>query len=218
MHLSAKRVGALLRLAPYSAACHMIAATRVLKHGDTKVAQSHLITSDGAAYAFCGTAAMARVSCQTCTGDHVLQACLSIHAKSHEVARVVKCRSISDRPHWGASANYCAGGTLIGDVLDLQSPPIEGCLVQPGVCDALDQLKATHAALPELLTQVCGAAPILHCSTPLCVHHFLELTCAVLLAPPCQVNKAGAICQQEDKLQSQLLPVAVCCPSTSSAL
>ncbi|WIA22147.1 hypothetical protein OEZ85_004483 [Tetradesmus obliquus] len=47
-----------------------------------------------------------------------------------------------------------ACGTLIGDVLDLSSPPADGCLVQPGVCDALDQLKATHAALPELLTQV----------------------------------------------------------------
>lgn len=49
-----------------------------------------------------------------------------------------------------------AGGTLIGDVLDLSSPPADGCLVHPGVCDALDQLKATHAALPELLTQVRG--------------------------------------------------------------
>ncbi|KAF6252313.1 muts domain V-domain-containing protein [Scenedesmus sp. NREL 46B-D3] len=52
-----------------------------------------------------------------------------------------------------------ACGTLVGDVLDLSSPPADGCLVQPGVCKALDQLKATHAALPELLTQARGRQP-----------------------------------------------------------
>jgi hypothetical protein len=69
----------------------------------------------------------------------------------------------------------CAVGTLIGDVLDLSSPPADGCLVQPGVCDALDQLKATHAALPELLTQVTGAGQqrysvfcCINCTYPVC--------------------------------------------------
>ena len=48
------------------------------------------------------------------------------------------------------------GGALINDVLDF-SCPVEGCLVQPGVCESLDELKDTQQALPELLTQVTAA-------------------------------------------------------------
>lgn len=45
------------------------------------------------------------------------------------------------------------GGALIGDVLDLTCS-VEGCLVQPGVCESLDELKTTQQALPDMLTQV----------------------------------------------------------------
>lgn len=42
---------------------------------------------------------------------------------------------------------------MIGDVLDL-SCSLEGCLVQPGVCQPLDELRDTLDQLPALLTQV----------------------------------------------------------------
>jgi hypothetical protein len=48
----------------------------------------------------------------------------------------------------------CAGCCMIGDVLDL-SCSLEGCLVQPGVCAPLDELRQTLDQLPAILTQVC---------------------------------------------------------------
>lgn len=47
----------------------------------------------------------------------------------------------------------CLGCCMIGDVLDL-SCSLEGCLVQPGVCQPLDELRDTLDQLPALLTQV----------------------------------------------------------------
>jgi hypothetical protein len=45
-----------------------------------------------------------------------------------------------------------AGASLISDVVDLDSS-LDGCMVQQGVCRALDDLKHTLSQLPEFLTQ-----------------------------------------------------------------
>lgn len=42
---------------------------------------------------------------------------------------------------------------MIADVLDLTCS-LEGCLVQPGVCAPLDELRETLDQLPAILTQV----------------------------------------------------------------
>jgi hypothetical protein len=42
---------------------------------------------------------------------------------------------------------------MVVDVLDL-SCSLEGCLVQPGVCAPLDELRDTLDQLPNILTQV----------------------------------------------------------------
>lgn len=44
---------------------------------------------------------------------------------------------------------------MIADVLDL-SCSLEGCPVQPGVCEPLDELRQTLDQLPAILTQVCA--------------------------------------------------------------
>lgn len=43
---------------------------------------------------------------------------------------------------------------LVGDVLD-PDQSAEGWALRWGVCEDLDQLKATYQGLPDLLTQVC---------------------------------------------------------------
>lgn len=53
-----------------------------------------------------------------------------------------------------------AGYSMIGDVIDFSCEQ-EGMLVQQGVCQELDDLKATYHALPDYLTQVRGSAQ--HC-------------------------------------------------------
>lgn len=57
---------------------------------------------------------------------------------------------------------------MIADVLDL-SCSLEGCLVQPGVCEPLDELRQTLDQLPAILTQVCatyGGRGKLWCNQP----------------------------------------------------
>jgi hypothetical protein len=48
---------------------------------------------------------------------------------------------------------------MIGDVIDFGQEE-EGMLVQQGVCQDLDELKATYQAMPDYLTQAgAGAKP-----------------------------------------------------------
>lgn len=55
---------------------------------------------------------------------------------------------------------------MIGDVIDFSCEQ-EGMLVQQGVCQELDELKATYHALPDFLTQVCSHSTLLGAC---CIH------------------------------------------------
>lgn len=57
------------------------------------------------------------------------------------------------RQTWMTANIAAAGCCMISDVLDL-SCALEGCLVQPGVCDPLDELRETLQQLPATLTEV----------------------------------------------------------------
>jgi hypothetical protein len=78
---------------------------------------------------------------------------------------------------------------MIGDVIDFSCEQ-EGMLVQQGVCQELDDLKATYHALPDYLTQVRRER-----SSPLSTAFLLRQNAIVIgQAMHAQQWHSGAVC------------------------
>lgn len=113
----------------------------------------------------------------------------------------------------------CTGCCMIADVLDL-SCALEGCLVQPGVCEPLDELRQTLDQLPTLLTQVCWSTRVgLHgfvfcrdvfgCS---CVFLWKRGRNYVVVVRNCVRTRA---CQCVSRKPAALAPLRIRLPSTT---